>query len=63
MVDEVEQSAVREVEVLEHHDQWTGVGDSLEERAPGAEELLGPNLRFDSQQRQRLHQLSLDNFG
>ncbi len=40
MIDEVEQAVVSPVEVLEHEDDRPGRRDPLEERAPGAEQLL-----------------------
>ena len=40
VVDEVDQAAVRVMEVLEDHDDRGGRGEPLEERPPGREELL-----------------------
>ena len=52
LVDEVEQPGVGVVEVLEDHDHGTGGRQPLEERAPGAEELLRADAGVDAQQRQ-----------
>ena len=52
VVDEVEEARVGEVQVLEDHDDRTARREPLEERAPGTEELLGPDPRFEAQQRE-----------
>jgi hypothetical protein len=49
VIDEVEQARVREVEVLEgQHDRGRG-GQALEERPPGAEELVGARAGLDAE--------------
>ena len=53
VVDEVEQARVGVVVVLEHHDHGRGRGEPLEERAPGAEQLLGAHARADAQEREQ----------
>ncbi len=53
VVDEVEQAGVGVVEVFEDHDHRRARGQSLEERAPGAEELLGPDVGAHAQQGQQ----------
>ena len=52
VVDEVEQAGIGPVEVLEQEDDRSGRGDPLEERAPGAEQLLagGAGAAFEPEQ-------------
>ena len=50
VVDEIEQARIGEVEVFEHHDHRGRHGQPLEERPPGAEELLAPDAGLDSQE-------------
>ncbi len=53
MIDEVEQSRVGEVEVLEDHHHRVPIGQALEERAPCGEELLGVDAALEAEQRQQ----------
>ena len=53
VVDEVEQARIGEVHVLEDQRHGALLGDALEERAPGTEQLLRRGARFDAQQRQQ----------
>ncbi len=62
VVDEVEQSRIGVMEVLEDHRHSAVLGDPLEERAPGAEQLLGHDVRLEPEQREqrRLDPASFD---
>ena len=50
VVDEVEQPRVRVLEVLEQQDHGGRVGQPLEERPPGGEQLVGGDLGLDAEQ-------------
>ena len=52
VVDEVDQARVRVVEVLEDQDHRRRRGEALEERPPGADELLRRDARLDAEQGQ-----------
>ena len=52
VVDEVDQAGVGEVEVLEDQDDRGGRREPLEERPPGAEQLLRADARLDAEQGQ-----------
>jgi hypothetical protein len=52
MIDEVDETRIREVEVLEDHYDRRGGRQAFEEGPPGAEELLGPGPRREAEQRE-----------